>query len=113
MITDYTIITGLFNSDGTKLIKEPKAAKARITGLLLDVYHIGGATLSECEGVYTNNNGVAMVEPSIKIEITINSEYDNTTREIILNFAKAVKNEFNQESIFFSYRENANSTLIF
>jgi hypothetical protein len=114
MVTDYTIILGLLNQAGDGLVIAPDAAKKHIKKVITNKYYqIPGATLSDCEGVYTMNNGIQVTEPSIKIEITINSDFDATTKEQILLFAKDLKNTFSQESIYFNYRENSNATLIF
>jgi len=114
MVTDYKIILGLLNQDGRDVVATPAKAKDIIKKVILKPnYQIGGATLTECEGVYTMNDGRQVTEPSIQIDITVNTDYDATTKEQILLFAKDLKNMFNQESIFFSFVENSNSTLIF
>lgn len=67
-------------------------------------------TLFECNGVYTHENGVAVIEKSFKIELLC---FDNekTFNEKILQVVKDLKIMLNQESIAVS-REYIESELL-
>ena len=55
-------------------------------------------TLFECNGVYTHENGVAVIEKSFKIELLC-FENEKTFNEKILQVVKDLKIMLNQESI--------------
>lgn len=55
-------------------------------------------TLFECNGVYTHENGVSVIEKSFKIELLC-FENEKTFNEKILQVVKDLKIMLNQESI--------------
>ena len=67
-------------------------------------------TLFECNGVYTHENGVAVIEKSFKIELLC-FENENTFNEKILQVVKDLKIMLNQESVAVS-REYIESELL-
>lgn len=67
-------------------------------------------TLFECNGVYTHENGVAVIEKSFKIELLC-FENEKTFNEKILQVVKDLKIMLNQESVAVS-REYIESELL-
>lgn len=67
-------------------------------------------TLFECNGVYTHENGVSVIEKSFKIELLC-FENEKTFNEKILQVVKDLKIMLNQESIAVS-REYIESELL-
>lgn len=67
-------------------------------------------TLFECNGVYTHENGVAVIEKSFKIELLC-FENEKTFNEKILQVVKDLKIMLNQESVAIS-REYIESELL-
>lgn len=67
-------------------------------------------TLFECNGVYTHENGVAVIEKSFKIELLC-FENEKAFNEKILQVVKDLKIMLNQESVAVS-REYIESELL-
>ena len=97
-----TIVVGLFDKDQKKQLIQTEKAIAEIARTILSEF--AGATLSECSGIYTHNNGEVIVEKSIKIELAW-VEWDDVSKaefdKNCITICKILKKDFNQESVLF------------
>lgn len=91
---NYVIIAGLNDKDSKQQEITTDAARAIIAGIVLK--YAGGATLTDCRGIYTHEDGQIVFETSIKIEV------GGIDEENALQIAADVKTALNQESIYFS-----------
>ena len=88
---NYVIIAGLNDKDSKQQEITTDAARAIIV-----LKYAGGATLTDCRGIYTHDDGQIVFETSIKIEV------GGIDEENALQIAADVKAALNQESIYFS-----------
>jgi hypothetical protein len=100
----FTVIAGLNDKDTKQQEITTETAYNRIIKVL---HHnnVEGATFTECKGLYIHNNGTAVFENSIKIELLF------ITEETAKNICKELKTELNQESVVLEVI-NLNSDLI-
>jgi hypothetical protein len=88
----YTLCIGLTTQRGEAV------PQSSIEGLKAAVAHIfGGATISECSGVYTHEDGRLVQEKSLKVEILL--EGNSSDEAKIRGFTEAIKSLFDQEAI--------------
>jgi hypothetical protein len=100
----FTVIAGLNDKD----TKQQEITTAEAYNRIIKVLHnnnVEGATFTECKGLYIHNNGTAVFENSIKIELLF------ITEETAKNICKELKTELNQESVVLEVI-NLNSDLI-
>lgn len=86
-MTQYTLYIGLNDKD----------TKTQIIGTL-DAYHIvnricGDATIKECKGIYTHEDGTVVIENSLEVMMLFKTEND------IRRMVAELKKILNQESI--------------
>lgn len=94
---NYIIICGLNDKDTRKQEITTEQATQALAGIVLK--YAGGATLTECKGIYKHEDGGIVFETSIKIEIS------GITKENAERIASEAKTALNQESIFFQTLE--------
>ena len=83
----HTLIVGLNDKDTKKQVCNRHRAKKVIMGI------VGDCTISDAIGHYTHEDGSQVNEKSIKVEMLFKA--DNQ----VIDFAKRIKKELNQESI--------------
>ena len=88
----FTIITGLNDKDTKTQIINTKEAYNRIIKVLHN-NKVEGATFTEAKGLYIHDNGEAVFENSIKIELLFIEEL--TAK----NICKELKIALNQEAV--------------
>ena len=88
----FTIIAGLNDKDTKKQEIETAEAYDRIIKVLHN-NNIEGATFTEAKGLYIHENGEAVFENSIKIELLF------ITEETARNICQELKVILNQESV--------------
>ena len=95
----HTLIVGLNDKDTKKQVCNRQKAK----NIIMDI--VGDCTISDATGHYTHEDGSTVNEKSIKVELLFKA--DNQ----VIDFAKRIKKEFNQESIAL-VKDYIESTLI-
>ena len=88
----YTIIAGLNDKDIKTQIITNQEAYTRIIKTLKN-NGVEGATFTECKGLYIHENGEAVFENSIKIELLFIEE------KTAKNICNELKTELNQEAV--------------
>lgn len=97
---EHTLFIGLFDKDTHKQELSTSDFKKIISNTL------GDCTIKEGnEGHYTHNNGEKVTEPSLEVK-----KFGGSKRSII-NLAKQLKQQLNQESIILDTKRS-NSTFI-
>lgn len=95
----HTLIVGLNDKDTKKQVCNRHRAKK----VIMDI--VGDCTISDAIGHYTHEDGSQVNEKSIKVEMLFKA--DNQ----VIDFAKRIKQELNQESIAL-VKDYIESTLI-
>ena len=88
----FTVIAGLNDKD----TKKQEISIADAYNIIIEVLKnnsVEGATFTECKGLYIHEDGTAVFENSIKIELLF-IEY-----EAVKNICKELKIKLNQESV--------------
>ena len=88
----FTVIVGLNDKDTKKQEVRHEQAYNRIIKILHN-NGVEGATFTECKGLYIHENGEAVFENSIKIELLFIEE------TAVKNICKELKIALNQESV--------------
>lgn len=88
----FTVITGLNDKDSKKQEITTETAIQKIVETLKN-NGVEGATLTEAKGLYIHQNGDAVFETSIKIELLF---IDEST---VKNICKELKIKLNQEAV--------------
>ena len=94
----FTIIAGLNDKDTKKQEITTEKAIEKIVQVL-KFAEVEGATLTEAKGLYIHQDGTAVFENSIKIELLFITE---TTAKTI---CKLLKRELNQEAVVLEIAE--------
>ena len=100
----FTIIVGLNDKDTKKQEITTEEAINRIVKVL-KLAEVEGATLTEAKGLYIHEDGTAIFENSIKIELLF------ITEETAKGICKLLKSVLNQEAVVLEITE-LNSNLI-
>ena len=95
----HTLIVGLNDKDTKKQVCNRHRAKK----VIMDI--VGDCTISDAIGHYTHEDGSQVNEKSIKVELLFKA--DNQ----VIDFARQIKKELNQESIAL-VKDYIESTLI-
>ena len=95
----HTLIVGLNDKDTKKQVCNRQRAK----NIIMDI--VGDCTISDATGHYTHEDGSTVNEKSIKVELLFKA--DNQ----VIDYAKRIKQELNQESIAL-VKDYIESTLI-
>ena len=95
----YTLYIGLKDKD----TKKQEIPTDKVKNIVKKV--CGDCSIFEGNGYYTHDDGTEVTEPTLKVELLFK---DN---EVVINFAKLLKAELNQESIGYS-EELIKTTLI-
>lgn len=95
----FTLLVGLNDKDTKTRIVNKNKAKEVIMNI------VGDCTVSDALGQYTHDNGKVVQEKSLRVEILFKE------LEEVMEYAKEIKKELNQESIALSYTE-INSMLV-
>ena len=95
----HTLIVGLNDKDTKKQVCNRHRAKK----VIMDI--VGDCTVTDAIGHYTHEDGSQVNEKSIKVELLFKA--DNQ----VMDFAKRIKQELNQESIAL-VKDYIESTLI-
>lgn len=95
----HTLIVGLNDKDTKKQVCNRHRAKK----VIMDI--VGDCTISDAIGHYTHEDGSTVNEKSIKVELLFKA--DNQ----VIDYAKRIKQELNQESIAL-VKDYIESTLI-
>lgn len=74
---------------------------------MFDFFKIEGATLTEAKGFYRHDNGEAVKEKSINIDLLFIEEVT------VKMMCKYLLKKFNQESVVLAINDDYNSTLIY
>lgn len=99
----FTIYLGLNDKDTkTQKIATLEAYKV-VTNLLAADF--GGGTIYEARGIYKHEDGIVVIETTLRIEILF------ATRDQVLDLIATLKKLFNQESVALQ-TEDIDSTLI-
>ena len=98
-ITKHILYVGLNDKDTKKQEISTKQAKDYLFNL------IGDCTISDATGHYTHDNGMAVLEKSLRIEMLFKKNDE------VMRYAQAIKSKLNQESVALEVQE-VNSTLI-
>lgn len=88
----FTVIAGLNDKD----TKKQEISIADAHNIIIEILKnngVEGATFTECKGLYIHEDGTAVFENSIKIELLF-IEY-----EAVKNICKELKIKLNQESV--------------
>lgn len=83
----HTLIVGLNDKDTKKQVCNRHRAKK----VIMDI--VGDCTITDAIGHYTHEDGSTVNEKSIKVELLFKA--DNQ----VIDYAKRIKKEFNQESV--------------
>ena len=100
----FTIIAGLNDKDTKKQEITTEEAINKIVKVL-KLAEVEGATLTEAKGLYIHEDGAAIFENSIKIELLF------ITEETAKGICKLLKSVLNQEAVVLEITE-LNSNLI-
>ena len=104
ILHEYVFTVGLFDKDSEKQEIETVAAKNLISQILIEKFNICAFTIIEVAGVYKmESTGSIVKEPSIRIEMAMETELDNETVQKMIN---DLKTELNQETIMYKYTES-------
>ena len=95
----HTLIVGLNDKDTKKQVCNRHRAKK----VIMDI--VGDCTISDAMGHYTHEDGSTVNEKSLKVELLFKA--DNQ----VIDYAKRIKQELNQESIAL-VKDYIESTLI-
>ena len=95
----HTLIVGLNDKDTKKQVCNRHTAKKVIMNI------VGDCTISDAIGHYTHEDGSQVNEKSLKVELLFKA--DNQ----VIDYAKRIKKEFNQESVAL-VKDYIESTLI-
>ena len=95
----HTLIVGLNDKDTKKQVCNRHRAKK----VIMDI--VGDCTISDAIGHYTHEDGSTVNEKSLKVELLFKA--DNQ----VIDYAKQIKKELNQESIAL-VKDYIESTLI-
>lgn len=87
----YIVIIGLNDKDSKKQEISTLDAFKILQNIFVEV--TGGATISECKGVYTHNDGSTVCENSLRCEIY------NSDKESVERACGMAKIALNQESV--------------
>ena len=96
----YTIYVGLNDKDSKKQETETGAAVAIVAEILYK--YVDGATISEARGIYTHDDGIKIIEKTIRAEVL---DFDGSAGEAIRAAALEIKKALNQESIALQAQE--------
>ena len=102
----YTITVGLNDKD-TKKQKHFTRYYYKEIYKMFDFFKIEGATLTEAKGFYRHDNGEAVKEKAINIDLLFIEE---TTVKMM---CKYLLKKFNQESVVLAINNDYNSDLIY
>lgn len=95
----FTLLVGLNDKDTkTRIVNKNKARE-----VIMNI--VGDCTVSDALGQYTHDNGEVVQEKSLRVEILFKE------LEEVMEYAREIKKELNQESIALSYTE-INSMLV-
>lgn len=100
----FTVIAGLNDKDSKKQEITTEEAINKIVKVL-KLAEVDGATLTEAKGLYIHEDGTAVFENSIKIELLF------ITEEKAKSICKLLKSVLNQEAVVLEIQE-LNSNLI-
>ena len=100
----FTVIAGLNDKDTKKQEITTEEAISKIVKVL-KLAEVEGATLTEAKGLYIHEDGTAIFENSIKIELLF------ITEETAKGICKLLKSVLNQEAVVLEITE-LNSNLI-
>lgn len=95
----HTLIVGLNDKDSKKQVIKLQQAKRIIMNVC------GDCTMSDALGHYTHEDGSAVKEKSIKVELLFKADNE------VISYARQLKKELNQESIAL-VKDYVESTLI-
>ena len=105
-MTKFSISLGLADKDSKKEEFSISDSKAKVIGLLTGL-KINGGSLTEMEGFYRHENGVLVVEKSLKIEyLELDENLDKLAKyNKAMLVCDMLKNHFNQESVLLEVSE--------
>lgn len=95
----YTLYIGLKDKDTKKQEIPTDTVKSIVKKVC------GDCSIFEGNGYYTHDDGTEVTEPTLKVELLFKNN------EVVINFAKILRAELNQESIGYS-EEVIKTTLI-
>ena len=89
----FTLMVGLNDKDTKTRIVNKNKAKETIMNI------VGDCTVSDAVGHYTHDDGTIVQEKSLRVDILFKELQE------VIEYAKQIKQELNQESVALSYTE--------